>query len=81
MTPYLGFYKLFEFLSNFKYATFQTPANTVGCKTLELLRSFLSLQIWPHAVRGQVLFSLLPKNWVTTILLILLIVESTKDLL
>ena len=43
---------------------------------------FLSLQIWPHAVRGQVLFSLLPKNWVTTILLILLIgVESTKDLL
>ena len=58
-----------------------TYSNSKGCKTLELLRSFLSLQIWPHAVRGQVLFSLLPKNWVTTILLILLIVESTKDLL
>ena len=66
------------------------PENTIfllnlfkfqGMQDFRLLRSFLSLQIWPHAVRGQVLFSLLPKNWVTTILLILLIVESTKDLL
>ena len=29
MTPYLGFYKVSEFLQNFKSATFQTPGNTV----------------------------------------------------
>ena len=29
MTLYLGFYKMSWFLSNFKYATFQTPGNTV----------------------------------------------------
>ena len=29
MTPYLGFYKVSEFLSNFKSATFKTPGYTV----------------------------------------------------